>query len=144
MLTKCPLCELVAFAVFATFAAYVAVEPMLASSNDCIGAVEIFVFLPYYAILYFGTLPALVGFTIWRVVRGGRMNHRSRRVLNAGVAVLAVLLLLEIFAYVPSPYLTLADRSLDFMPAVVLALWAAKIWLSLRVDRPLDRRIAEQ
>jgi hypothetical protein len=132
MLPKIWTWERVAFVVFATFAVYVAVEPMLASSDDCIDALEIFVFLPYYALLYFGTLPALIGFGIWRVARGDAMSRQSRRTLEVSIGVLGVLLLLEILAWVPSPYLTLANRSLDFMPSIVLLLWAAKFWLSLR------------
>lgn len=127
--------EWIAVAAFATFAAYVAIEPALATADDCIDAVEILVFLPYYALLYFGTLPALAGVGVWRAVRGQKMNSQSRRTLDVSIGVLAVLLALEILAWIPSPYLTLADRSLDFMPSIVLALWVARLWLSARAPQ---------
>lgn len=109
--------ELLAFAAFALFALYAAAEPILAA-NDCISILEIVLLLPYYGLLYFGTLPAFV----WLVVR---------RTPGSGplIALLFALLLLEALAVVDSPVVALANRCIDFVPLFVLLLWwQARIW----------------
>lgn len=118
--------ELVFIAVFAAFAVYVAVEPTIAS-DDCISIGEIAILLPYYALLYFGTLPALILVTV-----------RRKRDSIVAIGVLCTLLFLEAVAAFPSHYTATASRALDFVPSVVLALWLAKIWLYARV--PQDAR----
>lgn len=123
---KYRLWEWIAFAVFATFAAYVAVEPVLAA-GDCIDPVEIFVFLPYYALLYFGTLPALIGIGIWRAVKGRRMTVQSRRILNVTIGGLCPLLVLEILAAGNWAYASFASRAIDFVPSTILAVWALRL-----------------
>ena len=124
----------IAFLAFAAFAGYVALEPIVAA-DDCISIAEILVLLPYYALLYFGTLPALVALAVWRIVKARTVTAQRRRDLNVTIGLLGILLVLEVLAYVSSPYLTLANRCLDFVPAMVLVLWTIRIWLSWRAPR---------
>lgn len=126
--------QCVAFAAFAAFAVYVALEPILAA-DDCISIAEILILLPFYAVLYFATLPALIAVVVWRIGKGRTMAAQRRTDFNLAIAVLVALLILEVLAYVPSAYLTAANRGLDFMPSIVLILWAVRIWLFERARR---------
>lgn len=114
--------EWVAIAAFAAFAVYVAAEPIFAA-GDCISIGEILVLLPYYALLYFGTIPALIWVAIRRIDLVRRLSF------------LGVLLFLEVVACFPSDYMGLANRCLDFIPSVVLALWLVRSWLCARAPR---------
>lgn len=126
--------RVVGVAVFAAFAAYVAVEPVL-GSDDCISIGEILVLLPYYALPYLGTVPALIWVTVHRIARARRMSVGRKRDSNVAMGVLCTLLLLEAAAYFPSNYTASASRTLDFIPAINLALWFAKTWLYERVPQ---------
>jgi len=115
---------LTVFAAFALFAAYAAAEPILAA-DDCISILEIVLLLPYYGVLYFGTLPAFVWLVVRRTPGSGRL-----------IALLFVLLLLEALAVVDSPVVTIANRCIDFVPLAVLLLWwQARIWPYARALR---------
>lgn len=127
--------EWIAFAAFALFAVYAAAEPIL-GANDCISLAEILLLLPYYGLLYFGTLPALVWIAIRRVALSRRLTFESRRNLNVTLGFLGVLLLLEILAACESPVVTTATRCLDFVPSFVLLLWwQTKLWPCARALR---------
>lgn len=126
--------EWVFISVFALFATYAATEPVLAA-DDCISIGEILVLLPYYALLYFGTLPALIWLGIYRLARASRMNVRRKRDSNLTIGILCALLFLEGAAYFPSDYTATANRALDFIPAAALVLWLAKTWLYERVPQ---------
>ncbi|HEY1975153.1 MAG TPA: hypothetical protein VGG89_01240 [Candidatus Baltobacteraceae bacterium] len=127
--------EWVAFAAFALFAVYAAAEPIL-GANDCISLLEILLLLPYYGLLYFGTLPALVWIAIRRVALSRRLTFEGRRNLDLTIGFLGVLLLLEILAAYESPVVTLASRCLDFVPLFVLLIWwQVRIWPYARALR---------
>jgi hypothetical protein len=130
--------EWVALTAFAAFALYVATEPILAS-DDCISVGEILILLPYYALLYFGTLPVLICVAIRRIASSRRMSLQRRRDFNVAIGFLGVLLFLEVAASLPSDYTAAANRCLDFMPSAVLVLWSTKFWLCARVPR--DERL---
>lgn len=133
---KYRLWEWIAFAAFALFALYVAAEPFMSSPDDCISAFDILVLLPYYALLYFGTLPAFVSVAAWRIARGRRMGGRSRRTLNVAICALSALVILLVVAAGDFPYTAQASRCIDFLPAVVLATWFyVRIWPRARVPQ---------
>jgi hypothetical protein len=117
--------ECLAFPVLAAFAVYAAVEPMAASADDCISAVEILLLFPYYVLLYFGTLPVLVAAAVRRIAVSARMTARDRRRSEITIGALCLLLLLEILAGVDSPYSAVASRCLDWMPFIVLSFCTA-------------------